>query len=78
MSYDEDNLRRSKIRDTIKQFAQIGATMGHAERSGDLRRFIVGNKISAAISHVSRIMGTIILVAYETVDRELIDRYPRD
>ena len=29
-----------QIRDTIKQFAQVGATVGHAEHSGDLRRFI--------------------------------------
>jgi type I restriction enzyme, R subunit len=35
-----------QIRDTIKQFAQVGATVGHAERSGDLRRFIgEGKKI---------------------------------
>jgi type I restriction enzyme R subunit len=27
-----------QIRDTIKQFAQVGATVGHAEHSGDLRR----------------------------------------
>ena len=33
-----------QIRDTIKQFAQVGATVGHAERSGDLRRFIEGGK----------------------------------
>lgn len=33
-----------QIRDTIKQFAQVGATMGHAERSGDLRRFIESGK----------------------------------
>lgn len=33
-----------QIRDTIKQFAQVGATVGHAERSGDLRRFITGGK----------------------------------
>jgi type I restriction enzyme R subunit len=26
-----------QIRDTIRQFAQVGATVGHAERSGDLR-----------------------------------------
>ena len=29
-----------QIRDTIKQFAQVGATVGHAEHSGDLRTFI--------------------------------------
>jgi len=33
-----------QIGDTIKQFAQVGATMGHAERSGDLRRFIESEK----------------------------------
>ncbi len=33
-----------QIRDTIKQFAQVGATVGHATRSGDLRRFIEGGK----------------------------------
>ena len=33
-----------QIRDTIKQFAQVGATVGHAERSGDLRRFIGDGK----------------------------------
>ena len=33
-----------QIRDTIQQFAQVGATVGHADRSGDLRRFIEGGK----------------------------------
>ena len=33
-----------QIRDTIKQFAQVGATLGHAERSGDLRRFLEDGK----------------------------------
>ena len=33
-----------QIRDTIKQFAQVGATVGHAERSGDLRKFIADGK----------------------------------
>ena len=33
-----------QIRDTIKQYAQVGATVGHAERSGDLRRFIESGK----------------------------------
>ncbi len=33
-----------QIRDTIKQFAQVSSTVGHAERSGDLRRFIEANK----------------------------------
>jgi len=33
-----------QIRDTIKQYAQVRATVGHADRSGDLRRFIEGGK----------------------------------
>jgi type I restriction enzyme R subunit len=36
----------SQIQATIKQFMQVGATVGHAQRSGDLRKFIVeGRKI---------------------------------
>jgi type I restriction enzyme R subunit len=33
-----------QIRDTVNQFAQVIATVGHAEHSGDLRRFIEGGK----------------------------------
>jgi type I restriction enzyme R subunit len=33
-----------QIKDTIKQFAQVGATVGHADRSGDLREFIAEGK----------------------------------
>ena len=33
-----------QIRDTIKQFSQVSATIGHAEHSGDLRRFIETGK----------------------------------
>ena len=33
-----------QIRDTIRQFAQVAATVGHAEHSGDLRRFIAQGK----------------------------------
>jgi type I restriction enzyme R subunit len=33
-----------QIRDTVKQFAQVSATVGHAEHAGDLRRFIEGGK----------------------------------
>ncbi|HXF07908.1 MAG TPA: type I restriction endonuclease subunit R [Candidatus Acidoferrales bacterium] len=33
-----------QIRDTIRQFAHVGATVGHAEHSGDLRRFIAEGK----------------------------------
>ena len=33
-----------QIRDTIKQFAQVRATVGHADRSGDLRAFLESGK----------------------------------
>ena len=33
-----------QIQTTIKQFMQVGATVGHAERSGDLRKFIAEGK----------------------------------
>jgi type I restriction enzyme R subunit len=33
-----------QIRDTIKQFAQVKATVGHADHSGDLRQFIAAGK----------------------------------
>ncbi|MGA7710983.1 MAG: type I restriction endonuclease subunit R [Rhizomicrobium sp.] len=33
-----------QIRDTIKGFAQVGATIGHADHSGDLREFIESGK----------------------------------
>ncbi len=33
-----------QIRDTIKQYAQVAATVGHADRSGDLRQFIESGK----------------------------------
>ena len=35
-----------QIRDTIRQYAQVGATVGHAERSDDLRKFIASGKKS--------------------------------
>ncbi len=38
-----------QINDTIRQYTQIGSTVGHAERSGDLRRSIEdGKKITGA------------------------------
>ncbi|MBI4583214.1 MAG: DEAD/DEAH box helicase family protein [Planctomycetes bacterium] len=33
-----------QIKDTIKQFAQVSATVGHAEHSGDLRQFLKSGK----------------------------------
>jgi len=44
-----------QIRDTIRQYAQVGATVGHADRSGDLRRFIEsGTKIITSTVRKSR------------------------
>lgn len=33
-----------QIRDTIKQFAQVGSIVGHAEHSGDLRKYLQDGK----------------------------------
>ena len=33
-----------QIKDTIKQFAQVSATVGHADRSADLRKFLADGK----------------------------------
>ncbi len=33
-----------QIRDTVKQFAQVSAIVGHAQRSGDLRRYLEAGK----------------------------------
>lgn len=33
-----------QIRDTIRQFAQVGSTVGHATRSGELRQFLESGK----------------------------------
>jgi type I restriction enzyme, R subunit len=33
-----------QIKDTIKQFAQVSSTAGHAEHSGDLRKFLASGK----------------------------------
>ncbi len=33
-----------QIRDTIKQFAQVGSTVGHAEHSGDLKKLLAEGK----------------------------------
>jgi type I restriction enzyme R subunit len=33
-----------QINDAIRQFAQVGATVGHADQSGDLRKLIAGGK----------------------------------
>jgi type I restriction enzyme R subunit len=33
-----------QIKDTIKQFAQVSSTVGHAEHTGDLRKFLASGK----------------------------------
>ncbi|PZU75940.1 MAG: DEAD/DEAH box helicase [Brevundimonas sp.] len=33
-----------QLNETLRGFAQVGATIGHADRSGDLRRFLDGGK----------------------------------
>lgn len=50
-----------QIKNTIKQFAQVGATIGHAENSGDLRRFIAEGKkiIISTIQKFPRILDEI-------------------
>jgi len=50
-----------QIRDTIKQYAQVGATVGHAEHSGDLRKFIEGGKkiIISTVQKFPFILGEI-------------------
>ncbi len=51
----------SQIQATIKQFMQVGATVGHAERSGDLRRFIEQGKkiIVSTVQKFPRILDEI-------------------
>ena len=50
-----------QIQTTIKQFMQVGATVGHAERSGDLRRFIEEGKkiIVSTVQKFPFILGEI-------------------
>ena len=50
-----------QIRDTIKQYAQVGATMGHAERSGGLRKLIEAGKkiIISTVQKFPFILGEI-------------------
>ena len=50
-----------QIRDTIKQYAQVRATVAPAERSGDLRRFIESAKkiISSTVQKFSFILDAI-------------------
>jgi type I restriction enzyme R subunit len=50
-----------QIQATIKQFMQVGATVGHAEHSGDLRRFIEQGKkiIVSTVQKFPFILGEI-------------------
>lgn len=55
----------NQLQKTIRQFMQVGATVGHAERSGDLRRFIQeGKKI--IISTVQKFPFILDEIAMET------------
>ena len=55
-----------QIHDTIRQFSQVSATVGHADRSGDLRRFIESGK-KIIISTVQKF--PFILKAVQTLSR---------
>jgi type I restriction enzyme R subunit len=50
-----------QIQTTIKQFMQVGSTVGHAEHSGDLRKFIEQGKkiIISTLQKFSAILGEI-------------------
>jgi type I restriction enzyme R subunit len=58
-----------QIRDTIKQFAQVGATVGHAEHSGDLRKFIASGK-KIIISTVQKFPFILDEIGSETEHRD--------
>jgi type I restriction enzyme, R subunit len=65
-----------QIRDTIKQFAQVAATVGHAERSGDLKKFLgEGKKI--IISTVQKFPFILDEIGSEHRGRPLRDRHRR-
>jgi type I restriction enzyme R subunit len=57
-----------QIQTTIKQFMQVGATVGHAEHSGDLRKFIVEGKkiIVSTVQKFPRILDEIATEAGKT------------
>jgi type I restriction enzyme R subunit len=59
-----------QIRDTIKQFAQVSSVVGHAERSGDLKKFLAtGKKI--IISTVQKFPLILDDVGTEHRDRQI-------
>ena len=63
-----------QIRDTIKQFAQVGATVGHAENSGDLRKFIEDGK-KIVITTVQKFPFILDEIGNEQRGRKLRDRH---
>ena len=65
-----------QIRDTIKQFAQVGATVGHAEHSGDLRKFIESGK-KIIISTVQKFPFILDEIGDEHRGRQLRHRHRR-
>ena len=44
LEFTDRRILDDQIQKTIRQFMQVGATVGHAEHSGDLRRFIEQGK----------------------------------
>ncbi|WP_352425132.1 type I restriction endonuclease subunit R [Aminomonas paucivorans] len=58
----------SQIQTTIRQFMQVGATVGHAEHSGDLRRFLEQGKkiIVSTVQKFPVILGEIAIEAGKT------------
>ena len=70
-----------QIQKTIKQFMQVGATVGHAEHSGDLRRFIEqGKKIIVTtvqkfpwvLDEIGAVGGQPVVLAAELKRRPLV------
>ena len=57
-----------QIRDTVKQYAQVAATVGHAEHSGDLRQFIESGK-KIIISTVQKLPFILDEIGMEHRDR---------
>ena len=48
-------LRDRQIRDTIRQYSQVGAMVGHADRSGDLRRIGLARASEHAATHAEAV-----------------------
>jgi type I restriction enzyme R subunit len=58
-----------QIRDTIRQFAQVSATVGHATRAGDLKELIAGGK-KIVITTVQKFPAVLDDIGSEHRDRD--------